>query len=136
MPNHYHFLLRQDGIQTVSKFVQNIFNSYTKAFNKAYHRTGTLFEGLYKAIAVDTDVQLIHLCRYIHRNPLDAGLVSDLTDWPYSNYLEWVGKRSGTLFDKNFVKDRFIVSNDYERFVLDNVPLKDMARTIQNLSFE
>ena len=113
-----------------------MFNSYTKAFNKAYHRTGTLFEGPFKAIAVETDAQLNHLCRYIHRNPLDAGLVSDLTDWPYSNYLEWVGKRVGTLYDANFVQDQFINSDDYERFVLDYVPPKEMVRKIQNLSFE
>ena len=136
MPNHYHFLLRQDGIQSVSSFIQSVFNSYTKSFNKAYHRTGTLFEGPFKAIAVETDAQLNHLCRYIHRNPLDAGLVSDLTDWPYSNYFEWLGKRAGTLYDANFVQDQFMNSDDYEHFVLEYVPPKEMVRKIQNLSFE
>lgn len=136
MPNHYHFLLRQNGAELISAFVQRTFNSYTKAFNKTYQRTGTLFEGPFKSVHIDKDSQLIHLCRYIHRNPLEAGLVTNLEDWPYSNYLEWIGKRAGTLYDANFVQDQFINSDDYERFVLDYVPPKDMVRTIQNLSFE
>jgi hypothetical protein len=136
MPNHYHFLVRQGGYQPVSKFIQNVFNSYTKAFNKAYQRTGTLFEGPFKSVHIERDSHLTHLCRYIHRNPLEAGLVTNLNDWSYSNYLEWIGKRAGTLYDANFVQDQFINSDDYERFVLDYVPQKEMVRTIQNLSFE
>ena len=124
MPNHYHFLLRQNGTELISAFVQRTFNSYTKAFNKTYQRTGTLFEGPFKSVHIDKDSQLIHLCRYIHRNPLEAGLVANLEDWPYSNYLEWIGKRAGTLCDANFVQDQFINSDDYERFVLDYVPRK------------
>ena len=136
MPNHYHFLLRQDGTEKISAFVQRTFNSYVKAFNKAYLRTGTLFEGPFKSIDIERDNHLTHLCRYIHRNPLEAGLVTNLDDWPYSNYLEWIGKRAATLYDANFVKDQFINSDDYERFVLDYVPPKEMVRKIQNLSFE
>ena len=91
MPNHYHFLLRQDGEATVSDFMQAVFNSYTKAFNKMYARTGTLFEERFRAIAVQKYEYLLHLCRYIHRNPLNAGLVKHPAEWPFSNYLEWVG---------------------------------------------
>jgi REP element-mobilizing transposase RayT len=45
MPNHFHFVLRQDSEHPLSGFVQAVFNSYTKAFNKRYERSGTLFEG-------------------------------------------------------------------------------------------
>jgi len=87
MPNHYHFLLRQDDQVPAGRLPQRVFNSYTKAFNKRYDRTGTLFEGPFKAIHVDQDRYLLHLCRYIHANPVKHGLVSDLEQWPYSNYL-------------------------------------------------
>ena len=46
MPNHYHFLLRQDSNAAISELIQAIFNSYSKAFNKKYNRSGTLFEGI------------------------------------------------------------------------------------------
>ncbi len=119
MPNHYHFLVRQDNEEPVGLLPQRVFNSYTKAFNKLYNRTGTLFEGRYRAIHVDRDNHLLHLCRYIHANPVKDGLVSHLEEWPYSNYHEWVGIRSGTLVDRAFVHGYFPVGQTYGRFVLD-----------------
>jgi REP element-mobilizing transposase RayT len=136
LPNHYHFLLRQDGLESISIFIQRIFNRYTKAFNKIHQRTGTLFEGPYKAIGIDNNEYLIHLCRYIHRNPLEAGLITDLLDWPYSNYLEWVGVRSGTLIDQQFVLEHFVNVEEYKRFVLDYFPSDRINQRIQGLSLE
>ena len=136
LPNHYHFLLRQDGLEPISKYIQRTFNRYTKAFNKSFQRTGTLFEGPFKAVHIDTDEYLLQICRYIHRNPLDAGLVTDLLEWPYSNYLEWVGMRSGTLFDQKFLNEHFVNPDDYKKFVLDYVPSKILDKKIRALSFE
>jgi len=136
MPNHYHFLLRQEGMESISAFVQRTINSYTKAFNKAYQRTGTLFEGPFKSLHIERDSHLIYLCRYIHRNPLEAGLVTNLDNWPYSNYLEWVGRRCGTLYDAKFVQTHFVNSDEHEQFVLEYIPSKNIAKAIQNLSLE
>jgi len=102
--------------------MQAIFNSYSKAFNKMYQRSGTLFEGPFKAILVDEEAYLVHLCRYIHRNLLDANLVTELSDWVYSNYLEWIEKRRGRIIDRAFVKIFFATPEDYEKFVLDYDP--------------
>jgi len=84
-----------------------------------YGRTGTLFEERFKALEVDSIEYCIHLCRYIHRNPLEAGLVNDLEQWEYSNYLEWIGKRNGSLVDREFVKSHFINGDAYKEFVLN-----------------
>jgi len=119
MPNHYHFLLRQDDEQSAGLLPQRVFNRYAKAFNKRYHYTGTLFEGRYKAVLVDKDDYLLHLCRYIHANPVKDGIVSRLEEWPYSNYLEWIRSRNGTLFDPHFVQEHFPVAQAYGRFVMD-----------------
>jgi putative transposase len=78
MPNHYHFLIRQEGDHGAGLLPQRVFNSYTKAFNKRYGRSGTLFEGNYKALAVEEDAHLLHLCRYIHANPVKDGFVADV----------------------------------------------------------
>ena len=121
MLNHYHFLLhpQEDGI--LSRFIQRLFNSYTQAFNKQQKRSGTLFEGRAKSVLVDTDEYILHLCRYIHLNPVKAKLVSHPGDWPYSNYLEWVKKRKGTLVDCEFVNRFFPSLKDYENFVLSEI---------------
>lgn len=122
MPNHYHFVLRQEGEFPLSRFVQAVFNSYTKALNAMVGRSGTLFEGPFQAIHLDNETYLLQLCRYVHRNPLDAGLVSDLREWPYSNYLEWTGQRSGTLVDQQFVRHYFPTPEAYEQFVKEGEP--------------
>lgn len=119
MPNHYHFLLRQEGEQTLSRFIGALFNGYVQAVNRQQKRSGTLFEGRFKDKHVDKRSYLIHLCRYIHANPVRAGLVSVPEAWPYSNYQEWIGLRSGTLIDHDFVDAHFPDREAYRRFVLD-----------------
>ena len=131
MPNHYHFLLRQDGDQSAGLLPQRLFNSYTKAYNKRYDQSGTLFEGRYQAKEVGNENYLLHLCRYIHANPVKDGLVSDLVDWEYSNYLEWIGERQGKLFDRDFVKEYFDAPQDYRNFVLDYLLSKELPEEIR-----
>jgi len=119
MPNHYHFLVKQNGNIKAGLLPQNIFNGYTKAFNKLFGRSGTLFEGPYKSIHVDKTEYVVHLCRYIHRNPFDAKIVTNIEDWKFSNYLECVGKRKGVIFEQEFIKNHFGSFEGYEKFVLD-----------------
>jgi REP element-mobilizing transposase RayT len=118
MPNHYYFLLYAGSDDAIGRFIQRLFNSYTQAFNREQNRSGTLFEGRAKSILVDDEAYAIHLCRYIHLNPVAAHLVARPEDWPYSNYLEWIGKRSGTLIDHAFVKEYFPQPNGYEQFIM------------------
>jgi REP element-mobilizing transposase RayT len=125
MPNHYHVLVRQDGEKRAGLLPQLAFNRYTKAFNKRYGRTGTLFEGRYRSVWVDRTEYLFHLCRYIHANPVKAGLVSRLEEWPFSNYLEWVRKRNGTLVDREFVAESFPDVDGYCEFVLEYLEASD-----------
>ena len=55
MPNHYHFFLRSDSEDAISRFIQRLFSGYTQAFNKHQRRHGTLFEGRAKSIEVGND---------------------------------------------------------------------------------
>ena len=135
MPNHYHFVLRQDGDIPIADFMQAIFNSYTKAFNKMSARSGTLFEGAFRSIPVMIDEYILHLCRYIHLNPVVAGLVASPDAWAFSNYLEWIGNRNGTLVDRAFVRSYFSSADDYIRFV-NEAPQKHIERAINALSFD
>ncbi len=136
MPNHYHFVLRQEGEKPLSGFMHAIFNSYSKAYNKMYNRSGTLFEERFKAIEVDRDEYLLHLCRYVHRNPLDAKVVSNLKDWKFSNYLEWIGKRNGVLVDHEFVREFFKTPMQYIEFVHDYFPPKELEARVRQLAGE
>ena len=118
MPTHYHFFVRQDGDKAAGMLPQFIFNSYSKAYNKLYAHSGTLFETRYKAKQIEQDEYLRHLCRYIHTNPVKDGLAVAPELWPYSNYLECIGKRPGTLVDQHFIQEHFSTPENYKTFVL------------------
>jgi REP element-mobilizing transposase RayT len=135
MPNHYHFLFRQNGEREISVLMQAIFNVYSKAFNTQHGHSGTLFEGPFKAIWVDRLEYLLHLCRYIHRNPLEAGLVTHPEQWEYSNYREFVGKRAGVMVDKDFVKEDLGTPAEYESFVMEYVPPEKSEKILHHYLF-
>ncbi len=117
LPNHYHWLVRQDGAAKAGLLPQRVFNAYVKAFNNSNDRSGTLFEDRYEAIVVSSDEYLRHLCRYIHANPVRHGIATSLELWPYSNYLEWIEQRSGKLVDREFVKAHFPRPDQYQVYV-------------------
>jgi len=117
MPNHYHFLIQQRSHHPISSFVGSLFNAYVQAVNKSQDRKGPLFENRFKHILIDKEEYLIHLCRYIHLNPVEAGLVSRPEEWLFSNYLEWVNLRAGDLKDEEFINDRFQDVQEYQTFV-------------------
>ena len=134
MPNHYHFLVRQDGDFEAGLLPQRVFNSYSKAYNKAYAHSGTLFEGRYKAKLVSSNNYLLHLCRYIHANPVKDGLVQNLEEWQFSNYPDWIGERNGKLVDKQFVEEYFPKSSDYVEFVQDYLLTRQLPDELSYLA--
>jgi hypothetical protein len=91
--------------------------SYTKAVNKCYNRTGSLFEGQFQAVHVDRDDYLAHLSRYIHLNPVRAGLVREPRDWEFSSYRDYLGLRRGTLPAPDVVLAQFPSREAYRTFV-------------------
>lgn len=113
MPNHYHWMVRQDGEIPAGQLAQRVFNRYVKALNKANQRSGTLFEDRFDAKPVDSDEYIRQLSLYIHANPVVHGLAMSPDLWPYSNYLEWIGQRGGSLVDHEFVSQYFGSAEQY-----------------------
>ena len=70
MPNHFHMLLTPCVEDGITMFMQKLGTAYSMYFNKRYNRTGTLFEGPFKAKWADNDIYLKYLYAYIHLNPL------------------------------------------------------------------
>jgi REP element-mobilizing transposase RayT len=136
MPNHYHFVLRQDGDTALNIPIAFLFNGYTKAVNKKYNRTGTMFEGPFKSVEVEDVNYLLELCRYIHRNPVDDGLVDQIEDWKFSNYLEWTGKRNGSLVDLKLRNKYFTDESKYESYVLNYKSIKRAVRGLRKYLLE
>ena len=130
-PNHYHFLVRQDSEAPAGNLPRFVFNSYSKAYNKMYQHSGTLFERRFSAKPIQTSSHLLHLCRYIHGNPVKDGLVADPADWPYSNYLEWIGERDGTLVDREFIEKQFDDIEEYKKFLFQYLKSRQLPDDVK-----
>ena len=92
----------------------NLFGTYTKAFNKAYQRTGSLFEKPFRRILVDSDRYFAYLAVYIHRNPQKHGYVDDYRNWPYSSYRATLSSKT-TRIQREAVLDWFDSRASFER---------------------
>ncbi len=117
MPNHFHFLIRQNTELSISKLISKVCTSYSIYFNKKYGHVGGVFQDQYKAVMIDNDSYLLWLSAYIHQNPKVAGLVEDLKDYPWSSYLDYIGARQGTLCDRDFLIKMAQSPEEYKIFV-------------------
>jgi putative transposase len=130
MPTHYHLMVRVKQTAEVSLGMMKLSVSYTKAINKRFARVGVLFQGPFQARPILDSRHLFHLCRYVHANPVKDGLVNDPFNWPYSNYLEWIGERNGSLFDPCFVQKQFPNPGEYKDFVMDYLQTRKMPEDV------
>jgi putative transposase len=89
MGNHYH-LIGETPEANLSAIMHSINGAYTTYFNKKRKRSGHLFQGRYKAILIDHDSYLLELSRYIHLNPVKAGMVERPEDYAFSSYASYI----------------------------------------------
>jgi putative transposase len=93
MDNHVHLLVETPE-DPISRIMQLINFTYTQYFNRKYGKEGHLFQGRYKAILCDRDSYLLSLVRYIHRNPVKAGITTDAVGYQWSSYKEYFADNS------------------------------------------
>jgi putative transposase len=105
MSNHVHLLLRE-GKETIAQAMKRIGTSYVYWYNMKYERCGHLFQDRFKSEIVEDDGYLLAVLRYIHQNPLKAGMVSELGAYEWSSYNDYTGKKS-MVTDTHFILDLF-----------------------------
>ncbi len=86
MSNHVHLLLTPHSEQGIGKALQMLGRYYVQYYNHCYRRTGTLWEGRYRATLIDTERYLLTCMRYIELNPVRAGMVAHPSEYPWSSY--------------------------------------------------
>lgn len=141
MPNHFHFLLKQNTKDGMTKLLRRISTTYSMYFNKRYNRVGTLFQGKYKAALITDDSYLLHLSRYIHLNPLQ--IRSDLIEYQYSSYPYYLEEKKAEWLKPDFILKFFDTGDlnpfpdkypSYRAFVENNP--KDPLDIIGSLSID
>jgi len=120
MPNHFHWLIkvkdeykkRENGINPLNRRIGTMQSSYTQAMNKRFNRSGSLFRTRTKAKILSKhsktrDYYGIICFLYIHQNPVKAGLVTKMEDWPFSSFRDYAGMRDGKLCNKQLAIELF-----------------------------
>lgn len=135
MSNHFHILLKQLKTHGIVKFMAKFTNSYTKYFNSKHNRVGPLFQGIFKAVHVEDDEQLIHLSRYIHLNPVVGFVIEKekLEDYPWSSNVQYLGLNQSAITNNKEILGFFKSQSDYKQFVQDQADYSIKLKTIKHL---
>ena len=128
MTNHVHLLFKSGG-KGISTVMRKQLTWYAQYYNRRHHRTGHLFENRYKSILCDEDNYLLALIRYIHLNPVRAGMVQtpeELDRYPWSGHSAVMGKRDHPWMDTEYVLLQFNdtrkrARNAYREFVQEGI---------------
>ncbi|MCK5027594.1 MAG: transposase [Candidatus Pacebacteria bacterium] len=133
MSNHFHILLHEKKEGGITKFVSKFSTGYSMYFNKRNQRTGSLFEGRFKAEHVDNDEYLKYLFAYIHLNPIsliepewkEVGITNIssvkkyLSSYKYSSYADYLGeeREEKLILDKEKFPEYFEDFTEFENFI-------------------
>ena len=120
MKNHFHFLVRIKEVNEVttekkispSQSFSNLFNAYSKSFNKSYNRHGALFERPFRRKPIENESYFQNLIAYIHNNPVNHKICEHPLEYPWSSYLTCISDKP-TKLKRNEVIQMF---NDVENF--------------------
>ncbi len=150
MPNHYHLMLRalQDG--GITRFMRKLNMGYARYFNEKYKRSGALFEGRYKSVAVTSQAHFIHLPYYVHLNPLDlvtpewrerkmknlSKALSFLEQYRWSSHLDYTGQKNfPSITQRGFLLDFFGGNKKYRDNVIEWLRDLDLG-TVREIMLE
>ncbi len=108
MTNHIHLLATPTHTDSISKSFQSAGRKYVQYFNHTYRRSGTLWEGRYRATVVDSERYMLSLMRYIELNPVRASMVTHPRDYPWSSHRRYAYGQSGPNLNWLIEPDQYV----------------------------
>ena len=120
MPNHVHLLVESSS-EPLAKFMQGLQQSYSQYYNLRHRKTGHVFQGRYKAIVCEKDEYLLQLIRYIHLNPVRAGIVKEPEQYGYSGHRAYLEGKATEVIDPRKVLGLMGGKARYQAFVRDGM---------------
>jgi REP element-mobilizing transposase RayT len=131
MSNHAHLLIQESKPGDITHAMRRLLVSYACWFNKKYQRSGSLISNRYKSECVEDNSYLLILARYIHQNPLKAGVTRFIADYPWSSYRDYTSS-STTLSDIELMLDMFSENREeaVRQFIEFHKALDDVDRSL------
>jgi len=143
-PNHYHFILQQTVDKGIAKFMHKLGLGYTNYFNEKHKRNGSLCQGKYKAIHVNSNEYLLHLSAYVNlnhkihnfkmlRNSIPQHFKSSWEEYIQNNDSK---KENGHFCEKDIILSQFGSAKDYKEFAEDSLKIIKENKEIKKLLLE
>lgn len=141
-PNHFHLVLEQSVDAGISEFMKRLSGGYTWYFNNKYKRSGSLFQGVFKDVHIDSNEYLLHVSAYVNLNDRvhqlggeTAKLVGSMSSWE-----EYVNKKSKGICEKEIILGQFRNVGEYKEFALASlesiIKRKEELRNIHEFLLE
>lgn len=133
MPDHYHLVIKILGGKSLSKYISDVENSFTRYFNLKFKRKGPLWESRFKFVLIENNKQLLHVVRYVHLNPTTSNFVDKPENWPFSSYKEYL-KNKTYLQTINEISIKDI--DEFKKFTQNNVEYQKTLKKIKKKLLE
>ena len=134
MNNHIHLLIGE-GKETIGHVMRRLGSAYAYWYNQKYNRVGYLFQGRFRSEPVNADSYLLTAVRYVHQNPVKAGIVLDCCDYPWSSYNEYINPEESArgIADTELVLDMAAGLKQFKDFHrdYDNISMIDIEADIR-----
>lgn len=136
MSNHIHLQIK-DEKDNLSKIMQSIQIRYADYFNKKYNRVGHLFQDKFKSQCVESDYYILNLQRYIHQNPIKAG-IGTIEGYLWSSYREYISQNKEELVDKEEIFKLFSEKKEkvVKKFIQFNNEILNLSKSDEILEYE
>ncbi len=136
LPNHYHFVLKQLVEKGIQKFMHKLDLGYTNYFNKKYKRSGSLFQGVFKAIHINFNEYLLHLSAYVNLNHRVHNLEKfggSVTELFKSSWNEYLGLNNENFCQKDVILNQFDTIKSYKKFAEESLGRIKERKEIEKL---
>lgn len=116
MSNHVHLIIKEANMRDISLIMQRMLTRYAGWYNRKYERSGILIANRFKSEPVETDEYLLTLSRYIHQNPVKAGISTRIDNYKWSSFKEYLGQNEfvNTYFLETIIDRESFIKFNYE----------------------
>ncbi len=123
MSNHVHIVLKEKNMGDISLIMKRILTKYARWYNIKYGRSGALIANRYKSVPIEVDEYFLPLIRYVHQNPIKAGITEKLENYPYSSFVEYINEKD-------------ITDTDFLLQMINKKEFIDFHQEIENSTFQ